>query len=215
MIAKVDFDYQTYEEGCRRLREWLPSAHEDVVSGKVGQMVPYSTMAKSVLPFINEDNFEALLIHPAAKGGWQTNLLLKSTPMGTSSILGSPADTPFETHSEAVEFARRMLMHCVAIALANRENPPETQPLKFRLFDWTVELSPEALKAGEGLSESIDEDVAIGRITEMLGELCPGGFSPDLFGTWTKYDKTRFMMVIHVAAMAGVFGYPPESSEAS
>jgi hypothetical protein len=214
MIPKIDFDLAVYAEGRRRLQDWLPSAREDAV--KTGQtMDAVSYRAKSVRPFINEANFDALLIHRHPKGGWQVNLLLKKAPPGVPTVMGSPEDTPIETHSDAVAFARMLLINLVRTSLDNQESPAETMPPTFHLYDWRVRLNTEVLEVGQDVAHKLDGADVIRRLKTMMTEICPDGFSPDLYGTWSDDTKGRLMTMIHIAAMAGIFYYPldEESSD--
>jgi hypothetical protein len=196
------------EAGRRRLEAWLPEAREAAERG-VSEITDMSSIMKAVLPYINEDNFHAVAIYPGPKGGWLADILLKSTPIGISNAVGSPVQTPFETRSEAVTYARGMLERFVALARRNREAPAETQSPAFVLYGYTVVLKSDFLKTAAALKPAdYPKERAIAMLEEGLAQSAPDGFTGEAFDGWSIGERSFLMTAIHLCTLFGIFRYP-------
>jgi hypothetical protein len=217
----MDLDWTVKEAGRERLKAWLPEARRDVEQRGPALITPFSGVAKAMVPYINEDNFDALLIYPGPKGGWHADLMLKSVPPGLPNVLGSPKQSPLATRSDAVEMARSLLEMALAQAKLNRDAPTETPPPAFELYDWSFELNPKGLEIIEKVKPpDYSPDRPIEFLEEVLAEFAPNGFDAEAFNTWPRKAQGRLVTALHLAALHGIFRYPlnldkPPKEEAS
>ena len=202
---------QQYKQGQRRLRQLLPWARAE--AEKPGSSVEArSPLGATTMPWATEDNLDALLIHPAPKGGWHADLVLKWTPPGTPNCLGSPVHSPHKTKPEAEQAAKGLLVAVLAAAknAAVTEPPPPAFILhscSFRLDPLIYEIALTAFPEranGYGTTEA-----AIAKVEEVEASLFPRGFTLDAFNALAHGDKASLLTVLHLAALTGLYVYPP------
>lgn len=199
-------------QGRRLLRQLLPWARAEArkMEGKVEANTP---LGAATMAYVTEDNLGALMIYPAPLGGWHADLLFKQVPPGVPNSLGSPVAEPLRTRSEAEAYAKKLLVHALLIANQNGATAAKPAPV-FLLFDWSLTLLPElyetALAAMPDMVDGYGSVAhAIERVEAVLADLAPDGFDGDAFNDWPRDRKTRLLAVLHMAALTGLFRYPP------
>lgn len=195
--------------GRRRLRELLPWARAEAAKG-TGRFELKSTLAKATAAYVTEDNLDALIIYPAPLGGWHADMLFKKVPPGVPNTMGTPVEKPCRTRAEAEEAAKAILV--MMLTMAQQAQPPA--PPVFMLHDFDVRLLPEAIEAAAQAFPDEphayeSKEHAIERIEAVLAALFPEGFSGERFDALDLPNKARFLSVLHIAAVTGVFVYPP------
>jgi hypothetical protein len=206
----TNYTEQQMRQGIRRLGSLLPSARAE--AAKDGDRIVFeSTTSKAQAPYIREDNLFALIVYQAPKGGWHADLLMRDTPPGVSNIIGTQVEEPLATETEAVLFAKKLLIAALTIEKQMAENPIEKVDPVFRLFNTEWPLYPHILRmlpkefAGYG-----SEKDAIERIGALLREyFSDGKFSYDRLKKLDKEATIRIAAVLHQASLDGVTRYPP------
>lgn len=197
-------------EGRLRLHDLLPWAREQAARKISEGLVLTSNLAKTLGPYIREDNLEALVVRPGPRGGWHADILFKSVPPGIPDSLGSPVQTPLRTREDAMEYAKGLLLD-ILVAAKRPATKPELQAV-FELLDWEVPLVPvilqtmTAISGGEARYPS--KEFAAARIGEAIAQLFPDGFSPERYRALSSDGQATFQSVLHMAALTGVFRYP-------
>jgi hypothetical protein len=202
---------EEYRQGRRRLRELLPWARAEAKKPGAeirGKSALYDTTAA----YVTEDNLEALLIYPAPLGGWHCDVMFKDVPPAVPNCMGSPVATPFRTRAEAEDHGKWLLVSLLTIA----QQPKGNGNPVFLLYGAVLRLLPEAIAAAARAEpDSVDrgygsKEHAVNRIKETLAEVCPEGFTVDAFNkTMAREKKARLLAVLHIAALSGLFAYPP------
>jgi hypothetical protein len=200
-------------QGRRLLRALLPVARAKLKEYKTAEVKEFSALGRAQMPFVTENNFDALLIYPAPHGGWHVDLKLKRVPPGVANILGTPVEKPVPTRELADEVAIDMLATALCLSEQQKAAPRESKAA-FLLHGWEIPIHPDilAVLAYAGYGETTEERraMAAARIGELLTELCGREpFSAALFQSWSKDDQARLMSVIHMAAYHHILRYPP------
>lgn len=200
--------------GRKRLREWLPTAR--IEARKVFTMPEaISAVSKATFAHISEGNLDALVIYPAPKGGWHADIVLKEVPPGVANSFGTPVGSPCASFEEAERVARKMLVMALEIDRINRKGQ-EPPPLPaFELYGCTLALLPKLFEAAKDMMADVLEeeyasyDAAMERVGERVALLAPDGFTAEAFNDWPMEKKAKLLSVLHLAALKGVFRYPP------
>lgn len=208
---------EDYIRGKRLLRELLPWARAEARKGDT-QFSAESKLGTVTASYVTEANLDALVIYPAPLGGWHADVVFKHTPPGVPNTMGSPVEHPLRTRREAEEMGKRLLVMLCTMAARNaaaKVAPADPvfllHGLAFTLMPKLYELALAAMPEGAGGSEGGYEtkERAIERIEEVLGNICPDGFDGDVFNSLDRGQKAEILTVLHIAALTGVFAYPP------
>jgi hypothetical protein len=200
-------------QGVRLLRDLLPWARAEAKKrGNDHELMAGSALGKSQFPYITEDNFVALVIYPAPFGGWHADMLLKNVPPGVPNSIGSPVATPYETREKAEAYAKEMLIGMLVQAARSKAEPPSNPAFLF--YDWEIKLQRELLD--KLLAQKPDatkgygsEEAAIARLEGIVAGLEKIGFHQQNFDSWPIEWQNRLMSVVYMAALSGLFVYPP------
>ncbi len=204
-----------FRDGMRRLEQMLPAARAEAEAGcEIGDQ---SELLRRQAPFIREDNFLAVIIYPAPKGGWHADLVLKDVPVGYPDVLGTRAESPCRTKIAAHEFAKGLLVSALVIAQGHVGGDTADKPTKpvFLLGNWTIDLEPmlferlAALKHLGGLDGYGSKQAANERVASAVAQYFPDGISRTAFEDLPRDDYGRLVAVLHMAALNGVYTYPP------
>lgn len=210
-MSDPHLDHGTIAQGRRRLQQLLPAARAHVRKHppKDGGG---TALGDAQMSHLTEANFDALVIYPAPLGGWHSDLLLRDMPPGLPNSVGTPVAAPLRTREDAEEHSALLLQFALYIIERNRTEKATPKKPVFLLYDYKIDLQPDVLEKslaarpelGGGYSSV---EAAESRIAELLAELAPGGFK----GTegWSPEDLTRLWAVLHMAALSGLFVYPP------
>jgi hypothetical protein len=203
----------TYHEltvGRRLLKTLLPRAREGYAQNN-SKWEPSSALGTAIDRFMRIDNVEAILIYEANLGGWHADFLLKKVDPGVANIVGTPVEDPLPSRQAAQERAEDMLMGFMA-AEEQAKAAPEAVPAPpaFLFHGFPVELTPELLNViGDGYSS---EQRAVQGVEEMIKRVFPDGVPESRKGntiTLQGEPLADFMAILHMAALSGVFRYPP------
>lgn len=203
--------------GRRLLRELLPWARAEARKGEA-KFESRSALGAATAAYVTLENLDALLITPAPLGGWHADIVFKHTPPGVPNTMGTPVERPMRTRQEAEEAGKNILVMVCAIAASNEAAKPPPAPPVFLLSGWACKLVPEVFElslmgmpdgAGGPNGGYTSKEHAIERIEETLAELCPEGFDGKAFNAWDPAKKAELISVLHIAALTGVFAYPP------
>jgi hypothetical protein len=206
-----------YQQGQRRLKQLLPWARAEAkrVAGTAEYKIS-SPLAEASMPYVTEDNLDALVIYPAPLGGFHADIVLKQVPPGMSDCFGTPVGSPCKTFAEAEESGKRSLVMALLVAADNVRNKTKQGDPVFWLDDWVFKLSAELLQKamdtfGVTRHEAgyATEEIAIQRIEEIKADLFPNGMTKASIDGLSKDDRARLLTVLHMAAMTGIFVYPP------
>lgn len=206
-----------FARGRRLLRELLPWACAEARKADV-KFTSSSALGAATSAYVTQDNLDALMITPAPLGGWHADVVLKHTPPGVPNTMGTPVERPLRTRQEAEETGKRLLvMMCVMAAKngATKAPPPDPAFLlhgcAFTLLPAFYELSLALMPEGAGGPDGgyASKERAIERIEETIGRLYPGGFNMKVWKESNRVTKTELLTVLHIAALTGVFAYPP------
>lgn len=207
------------ERGRRRLKNLLPWARAEVAK-RGYETAEKSPLFLAVAPYLTEDNFDALVIYEAPRGGWHADLLLKKVPPGITNVVGTPVQSPCRTKDEAENFAKNILM----MACYQSEHGDKTAHMPaFLLYGWEfpLPLMPELAAAltedahvTSRLGYGTDFQAAV-RVEKAIDELFPNGFDGDLFNQADDKKKAKLIAVLHRAALSGLFRYPRLTDEPS
>lgn len=206
-----------YIRGRRLLRELLPWAKAEARKGEA-KFKATSSLGSATASYVSLENLDALLITPAPLGGWHADVVFKYTPPGIPNTMGTPVERPMRTRQEAEEAGKSILVMVCAIAASNEAAKPPPAPPAFLLNGYSFKLVPEFFElsltimpggAGGPNGGYPSKERAIERIEETLTELCPEGFDGKAFNGWDQDRKCALLTVLHIAALTGVFAYPP------
>ena len=198
--------------GRRLLQSVLPQARALRDTIPDGQWQAVSALGRAINPSLRVDNLDAVLIYEAPLGGWHADIVLKTTPIGVPNVFGTRVETPCATRQEAHERAVQMVMG-VIVADEQAQANPQPAPSPVFLFHGTpIDLSPDVLESvarqfpqqsGYG-----DAATALIRLHAMEQTLFPAGPPTEAISLSTD-AIAEFLTVIHLAALSGVFRYPP------
>lgn len=199
--------------GRRLLRQLLPWARAEARKPEF-EVKLGSALGETTAAYVREDNLDALMIYPAPKGGWHADVVLKHVPPGIPNVMGTRVEQPLRTRAEAEEAGKSLLIFMVKLC----ERAKSTGDPVFLLHGWAFTLSlkvfelalkamPEGAGGPSGGYETKEQ--AIERIEDVLAELCPDGFDGEAFNGWSPIRKARLLGVLTVAALTGVYVYPP------
>ena len=204
-------DRETIAQGRRRLKQLLPVCRAEAKRNSKDAGMIMNPLGERVSQYLTETNFDALVVYPAKLGGWHAELLLKRVPPGIPNAMGTPSDSPARTQAEAEERGKEILVAMLHAAQAN-EGEAETRaekPPVFLLYEWVFDLNPDILAQGVLEPDEGNAGRALAMIEEELSDLAPDGFEGGAFPSWGAEDQFRLLMALHIAAVAGVFRYPP------
>lgn len=207
-----------WRRGRRLLRDLLPWAKAEMRKlGKGVESGDMSPLGEATTANLTENNLDALLIYPAPLGGWHADVVFKNVPPGFPNSMGTPVGEPLPTRPMAEDRARKSLIGMLrmiedAKGKGDGRKPVflffdgffELQPL---LFERALALAPGGAGGPNGGYES--QDFAIHRIEEILATWFPGGFSRKAWSESSTDARSQLMTVLHIAALTGVFAYPP------
>ncbi len=207
------------ERGRRLLRELLPWAKAEANKGG-GLHIPRSPLGRTTTAYVTHDNMDALMIYQAPLGGWHADVVLKRMPQGVPNVIGTPAGQPKRTRLEAEETGKELLVMLCAIAnqnAASTEAKPEPVfllhgvaiRLSSQVYDIASTLMPEGAGGPNGGWDT--KEIAISRIEGIVAELFPKGFSLAAANALSLQGKAELMTVLSIAALTGVFAYPPRT----
>ncbi len=214
MGADIDRE-RLLREGMRRLEQMLPAARAKAAEG--GKIKNESELLRAQLPFIREENFLAVVVYPAPKGGWHADLVLKNVPPGYPDRVGTPVQAPCRSKIEAHEFAQGLLASALILAARNADGGGDGAPSKlvFLLDEWAIDLEPQvferlsALRHLGGLEGYGAKQAAHERVASMVAQYFPEGVSRRALEDLPHDDYARVAAVLHMAALNGVYAYPP------
>ena len=206
-------------EAQKLLAELLPAARADAIAFAADPELSFevvSGVAKAALAYMREHNFAGIHIYPAPLGGFHCDLILKKVPPGVANSFGSPVGAPLPTREEALQYGRRMLTGLLSAVLKHAPKPEDAPPV-FEFFGMDLPIDDALLAAAEKARDNIAKK--LGRplnpndINEMLGgmvaEHFPGGFTGGFDPNRPFKEKAQITICIHLAALCGVFRYPP------
>lgn len=210
-------DRADFNRGRRLLRELLPWARAEARK-EVARIEMTSPLGHATAAYVTEDNLDALLIYPAPMGGWHADVVFKHVPPAVPNTMGTPVERPCRTRQEAEEHGKRILVSLLLMAEQNKATNPSAPPPVFMLCGATFKLLPELFEAALAMTPEgaggpnggySSKEHAIERIEEKLAELCPDGFDGKAFNGWERMKKAELLTVLHIAALTGVYAYPP------
>lgn len=213
MTSQINPGEREMRQGVRRLHGLLPKARAEVRKGGHSFSEP-SAIFEAVLPWIREDNLQALVVHPAPLGGFHTDLVLRQVPPGVSNAFGTPAQTPCRTREEAEQVAYMLLCMALAVEAKQREAPPvEEKDRGFELYDVSLKLPAEIYRiALDAFPQYVDgygsPEAAVARIEAMLSELFPEGFTMERLKAMSRADQAEVQSVCLISTLSGVYRYP-------
>lgn len=205
------------ERGRRLLRELLPWARAEARKGDIIYEAQ-SALGNTAAAHVTLANLDALMIYPAPLGGWHADVLLKDAPPGAPNTMGTPVGQPCRTKPEAEEIGKRLLVMLCRLAAQNEANKTLPPAPVFMLHGHTFRLLPELYQIALALAPAgaggpnggyESKERAIERIEETLAEFCPDGFDGKAFNSWDGMKKAELLTVLHIAALTGVYVYPP------
>lgn len=175
--------------------------------------VQLSEVARVQMQYIRPDNLEAVVIHPAALGGWSCDILLKSVPAGVSNVFGTPSNSPHRTEEEAEASALPLLAFVLAAAAAVQAEPPKgrvfdyfgfAMPLPERGLRFMEEATAENPNLRYGSGERARE-----RLDEITAKLFPGDrVDEETLNRLSREQLAELLVVLSMAALEGMFRYP-------
>jgi hypothetical protein len=197
-------------EGRKRLTEWLPEAKKEAEANTTttGHM---SSLGETTIQYARFDNLDALVIHEAPTGGWHADVLFKETPHGVPNVMGTPVGHPCGTRAEALEAGKSILCLVVAECIKNEASGPPTASPVFLYRGLTLRLASELLEVLGSYETTDHANHAILRFTETEKEIFPNGFSEEAMAKISHDDMLKIATVAHMAALTGVFAYPPRT----
>ena len=201
-IAMIDFTDRQYRDGARLLRKLLPKAKAMVPEIKAEAR---SEIGKAAMPYLREDNLQAVMIYEVPTGGWMADVLCKHVPPGISNAFGTPVGEPLSSREEALEGAVRTL----AVALAMSSQAVPTEPM-FQYYDCSFTLHADllALMSANGAGyESVEH--AHRRLTEITKVLFPNGYTYERMEALPEERRRMLFAVAHMASLTSVLRYPP------
>jgi hypothetical protein len=197
-------------QGRRRLQQLLPAAR--VVAARNEGDFSMGALGESLLPYLIESNFDALVVYPAPLGGFHADLMLKHTPHGVAKAMGSPVATPLRTLEEAEQFARKLLVFALHVVYKAQMRGPQ-RSLQFLLYDVVIGLESDLYKEvldvfPEASNGYGSQEQAAARIERFMTE---HGMITVTMGDLDQMDhntKSTLWTIIHVAALSGLLAYP-------
>lgn len=196
-------------EGRRLLRELLPRARQETMNVDNASM---SSLMKATLPFITEENLDALLVYEApVTGGWLADLVFKNVPPGVCNIFGTPTGYPHLTREAAIEYGVTLISLALTMSSQKPTVSEDTKPA-FLYFGTVFSLDTAML--GFLIAQGAKYDSikhAHDRINEVTQSLFRDRRRPtfERIQSLLKDDVARLMSVLYMAAMTGVLRYPP------
>lgn len=200
------------EIGRRRLAAYLPGALKEFEAARSLQPKK-SALGGAVAPYLTVDNFDSLVIHPAAKGGWEVSLELKRVPQGIPNCIGTPVERPHRTEEEAEKAAQGILL--LALLMGAHAKTPEAAGPVFLLYGYTVRLDQLSYEIEvEHDVDLTDQGAAAHAIATFIDKHCPDGFTPQVAYRWPRIIQAELLATLHIATLAGIFAYPLRKPEA-
>ncbi len=206
-------------EAQQLLAELLPAARADAIAFAADPEFSFemvSGVGKAALPYMREDNFAGIHIYRAPLGGFHCDLVLKKVPPGVANTFGSPVGAPLPTREEALKYALQVLTGVLAAVLKHAPNPADTRPVfEFFGFDLPIDetLLAAAEKVGDNMAKTLGRPLTPNDIDEMLADMVaehfPRGLTDGFIPNRPFKEKAQVTICIHLAALCGVFRYPP------
>lgn len=208
----------TEHDGQRYLQSILPIMRAEVatISEDELKMEAISPIAKAFMPHITENNLHALMIYQAPVGGWHADLVLKDTPPGIPNALGTPVASPCATRDEAIEQGHKLVRLALVVARNNHNQPLPIENPAFLLYSTNITLFPDLYEkllshcpaAMEGYGTP---SYAITRLEQVLTRIFGhhDKITIQQIQNLTPEDRLVLMTVVHMAALSGVYRYPP------
>jgi hypothetical protein len=156
-----------------------------------------------------------VLIYPAPLGGWHGDVLLRDMPPGFPNCVGTQVEHPMATRAEAEARAKVVLVGLLA-HIARKPVPEPPPPPGFIFFDFGVQLLPELYEHSLAvMPEFVDGygsiERAIEKMDEAVATVWPDGYHGQDINTLPIDDKVFLLTRVHIAALSGLFAYPPRA----
>ncbi len=199
-------------QGVRRLRLLLPAALAKLRHTPPAKV--WTQLMAAQARYVTRDNFQALMVTPGAKGGWDVDLQLRFVPPGVANTIGSPVENPYPTREAAEAAAGGYLLFALAL---ERDVIAGTTPVASPTFlfygasIWLQEALMDRLKSicPNGPPPDWTVEHFRGEIEAFVAEHFPAGVSKDTMDALPQASMARLMSLLHMAAFIGVLVHPP------
>lgn len=210
-------DDATMREGVERLRRLLPDARAKIKNTPSLRTEMRSGLAKAMSTHLREDKIQAVVVYPAPLGGWHCDVLFRDMPPGVPNTMGTPVGMPLATRDDAEKHGLDLLVAVLQMCMESEASGEEEADPTFLLFGATITLNQQVINLlvaadPEALNGYGSKQAAIQRIREVLDRAIPGLDHENFeakFNSATREQQMAIFTVLHIAALSGVFAYPP------
>ncbi len=205
-------DERAIARGRRRLVEMLPWARAQARKD-TGRLFAGNAIGRGTFGNIKAENLDAFMVYRAPLGGWHGDILLRDMPPGCPNVVGTPVGQPSATEAEAEAHAKYILVGLLK-HIATLDPGAGQAPPGFLFFGFDVVLNPRLFTRALAAMPQFEDgygshEAAIERLDEIVSRIWPGGYHGEDPNELPRDQGVKLLTVIHIAALSGLFAYPP------